>query len=123
MNDFFIGLRVLFARLHVVLSILLIIWEIVGQNIEGADTPIRIVAQLFNLTSVYYSFFILSALLFSSHLFWGYMLGSFISEPRTYIPEEQNEGFIQGFFDVIGGVALVLILMGLLVSLDAFITL
>lgn len=123
MNDFFIGLRVLFARLHVVLSILLIIWEIVGQNIEGAETPIRIVAQLFNFTSVYYSFFTLSALIFSSHLFWGYMLGSFIKEPKIYISEEQNEGFIQSFFDIIGTTALLLILMGLLASLDVFITL
>ena len=123
MNNFFIGLRVLFARLHVVLSILLIIWEIVGQNTEGADSPIRIVAQLFNLTSVYYPFLILSALLFSSHLFWGYMLGSFIQEPRIYIPEEQNEGCILGFFNAIGGIALALILLGVLVSLDNLITL
>ena len=80
MNDFFVGLRVLLGRLHLVFAIVLLAWEVIGQNTEGADTPIRIVASISNY-STQASLAILIIMILTSYFFWSYILGSFIRKP------------------------------------------
>ena len=95
MNDFFVGLRVLFGRLHVVFAIVLLAWEVMGQNTEGADTPIRIVAIISNY-SIEISLAILITMLLGSYFFWSYILGSFIRKPL--ISEKTTDSPGGGFF-------------------------
>jgi len=103
MNDFFIGLRVLFGRLHVVFAILLLAWEVIGQNTEGADTPMRIVATISNY-SIETSLAILITMLLGSYFFWSYMLGSFIRKPL--ISEKAGIDLSGWILIIIGGIIL-----------------
>jgi len=115
MNDFFIGLRVLFGRLHVVFAILLLAWEVLGQNTEGADTPIRTVATISNY-SIETSLAILITMLLGSYFFWSYILGSFIRKPLLV----KEGGFLSAGIDWI-----MIIVVGIILfyNLDSFVTL
>ena len=126
MNDFFVGLRVLFARLHVVFAIILLAWEVVIQNLGSgygsAISGLRLVAQIFEITSVHWALIILVSILGASHFFWGYMLGSFITNPGIYESTKKDESYFETFINSVAATAVVFILIGLFVSLDAFVT-
>ena len=121
MNDFFVGLRVLLGRLHLVFAIVLLAWEVIGQNTEGADTPIRIVASISNY-STQASLAILIIMILTSYFFWFYILGSFIRKPLL-AEEGSFLNDINPINNAIDWIMIIVVGLILFYNLDSFITL
>jgi len=130
MDKIFHGFQRLFFRLHVVLIFLLLLWEVIGQYSpgfkDGGITPLKLsyilIEDIFNISSYEMpikslsAFLFLVIIIFISHIFWSYLLGSFIS--NSYRAEINSDTKEQGIFIKVVSDIVKLILLWVLIALS-----
>ena len=93
MNNFFYSLEKFFVRLHFIIAIVLILWQLFGQ-VYSFDTPLLIISSGFNIESGQ-AFAFLAGLIIVSTFFWSYLIGSFVDRDKVALEKlrikEQRE--------------------------------
>ena len=93
MNNFFYRLQIFFTRLHLMLSIVLVAWELFGQS-YSFDTPLLIISSGFKLETGQ-AFALLAGVVIASAIFWAYLIGSFVDTHQIILDQlkikEQKE--------------------------------
>jgi len=92
-NNFFYSLEKFFVRLHFIIAIVLILWQLFGQ-VYSFDTPLLIISSGFNIESGQ-AFAFLAGLIIVSTFFWSYLIGSFVDRDKVALEKlrikEQRE--------------------------------
>jgi len=92
-NNFFYSLEKFFVRLHFIIAIVLILWQLFGQ-VYSFDTALLIISSGFNIESGQ-AFAFLAGLIIVSTFFWSYLIGSFVDRDKVALEKlrikEQRE--------------------------------
>ena len=89
MTNFFNRLREFFLRLHVVLAIFILVFELVGYSYEF-DTTSSFISTIFDIERYVAFFIIFGIILISQGLFY-FLIGSFINEKEILLAQLKLE--------------------------------
>ena len=88
MNNFFYRLQIFFSRLHFMLSIVLVAWELIGQS-YSFGTPLLGLSSAFEI-NMNQAFGLIAGVIIASAIFWSYLIGSFVDKDQM-LSDSRND--------------------------------
>jgi len=89
MNNFFYRLQIFFSRLHFMLSIVLVAWELIGQS-YSFGTPLLGLSSTFEI-NMNQAFGLIAGVIIASAIFWSYLIGSFVDKDQIILSQQKTK--------------------------------